>query len=74
MDDLERLLAKFEGDNAKRWSPEARRLAAAAKRMREGLIRIEAHGCCVMHNDAGCPGCTAKETRTDAIKIAGGSA
>lgn len=25
------------------------------------LERIAAHGCCVMHNDSGCPGCGAKD-------------
>lgn len=26
------------------------------------LREIKAHGCCVMHNDNGCPGCKATET------------
>jgi len=27
----------------------------------EALEKIEKHGCCVMHNDESCPGCTAKD-------------
>lgn len=27
----------------------------------ESLKRIKKHGCCVMHNDSGCPGCEAHE-------------
>lgn len=30
--------------------------------MREGLEGIKKHGCCVMHNDTGCPGCIATKT------------
>ncbi len=28
------------------------------------LERIKAHGCCIMHNDARCPGCEAHDTLT----------
>ncbi len=36
-------------------------------RFREALEKVAAHGCCVMHNDDGCPGCTA----SDALKGGG---
>lgn len=27
----------------------------------EALLKVSDHGCCVMHNDYGCPGCIAKD-------------
>ena len=30
-------------------------------KFRAALREIEKHGCCVMHNDSGCPGCLAKD-------------
>jgi len=27
----------------------------------EALEKIKSHGCCVLHNDKGCPSCTAHE-------------
>lgn len=32
-------------------------LIARLQKAREHLLRIRTHGCCVMHNDGGCPGC-----------------
>src|SRR3990172_7503349 len=29
------------------------------------LEKIKAHGCCVMHSDSGCPGCTATDSLSD---------
>lgn len=39
-------------------------IGALRERLKELTIALEAiksHGCCVMHNDSGCPGCIAGE-------------
>lgn len=33
----------------------------AEKTLVPALKKINAHGCCVMHNDSSCPGCTAND-------------
>jgi len=36
-----------------------------SSKYRKALRKVASHGCCVMHNDRGCPGCTAY----DALKV-----
>lgn len=45
---------------------ENRKMKRAIHVMFDYLDMINAHGCCVMHNDDGCPGCNAH----DAIRLA----
>jgi hypothetical protein len=37
------------------------KLVEALGQALEVIRKIDSHGCCVMHNDSGCPGCRARE-------------
>lgn len=38
---------------------EIENLRRELKSARDILVKVKAHGCCVMHNDESCPGCAA---------------
>lgn len=37
----------------------------------KALNKIQSHGCCVLHNDSGCPGCTASYAIAEMEKLRG---
>jgi hypothetical protein len=68
--ELEKLHKELDARNeaTKVWiqaETQARDYCNQLQKRSEGLVKalelVAKHGCCVMHNDNGCPGCTARE-------------
>lgn len=58
--------AKFDADHIALANPaNLKRLLDALDAAEEALVKIKSHGCCIMHNDHGCPGCTASDALKD---------